>query len=220
MARPRDKYPRTWHLTVSPGVHRDDRQHANDAGFVDIDVVITEKLDGSGVSLHDDGVYARSKVGAPNHPSFDPLKALHAAVAWQIPANLSVFGEWCHAVHTIRYPHLPTDDELYVFAVRDDDTGMFWPWDDVAALAGSLQLPTVPVLFTGRFGTLANLHGTIAGLAGQPSVFGPDREGVVVRQVAGFPAAEFPARVGKWVRAGHVAGQHWRRFDVRRHQER
>lgn len=219
MSRHPEKYPRTWHLACSPGKHRDDRQHDDDSHLVGVEVVITEKLDGSGVSLHADGVFARSKVGPPNHPSFDALKALHAQLSWKIDGHLGVFGEWCHAVHAITYPKLPPDSELYVFGVRDERTQEWWSFDDVTEYANMLGLPTAPVLWRGTFDTVRELTDTVLRFSQEPSEFGPDREGVVVRTTAGFHTDEFTNHVAKWVRPNHVAGEHWTRFGVRRHQD-
>jgi hypothetical protein len=214
----RDKYPRTWHLQMSPGQHRDDRQHASDDHLTGLEVVICEKLDGSGVSLHADGLYARSKNGPPNHPSYAPLKALHATISWQLPDHLSLFGEWLHTIHSIHYPQLPAAAELQLFAVRDDRDRTWWSWDDLTDLASQLGLTTTPVLHRGVFTTVDELHATVLELAGGPSTYGPDIEGVVVRTAAGFHDDEFTWRVSKWVREGHVAGQRWERYGIRRHQ--
>lgn len=214
----RAKYPRTWHLAISPGKHRDDRQHRSDDHLVGVEVVVLEKLDGSGVSLHREGVFARSKLATPTHPSYSPLKALHASVAWQLPRRLSVFGEWLHTIHSIRYPDLSVSEELQLFAVRDDERSLWWSWDEVAELADSLGLRSAPVLWRGTFANVEELHERVLATATAPSLFGPDREGVVVRTTAGFADDQFPFRVGKWVREHHVAGERWERFGVRRHQ--
>jgi len=214
----RSKYPRTPHLFCSPGGSRDDRRLPDDRVLLGEELVILEKLDGSGVSLHREGVFARSKQASPTHPSFSPLKALHATVAWRLPDHLSLFGEWLHTVHSVRYPALPVTEELQVFAVRDDAQGWWWGWDEVTALADELGLQTAPVLDWDRFTDVAELHRRVTELAGAPSVFGPEREGVVVRVAAGFPDADFATSVAKWVRAGHVAGLRWERFGVIRHQ--
>lgn len=213
-----DKYPRTWHLSISPGQHREDRQHADDSHLVGVEVAILEKLDGSGVSLHRGGLYARSKAGPPTHPSYDPLKALHAQVAWQLPTHLSLFGEWLHTVHTIVYPQLPAEQELQTFAVRDERDGSWLGLDEVERVTAVLGLTHAPVLERGRFDTVAALHAAVTAHAGAPSVYGPEREGVVVRTVSRFPTDRFHWQVAKWVRDGHVAGERWERHGIRRHQ--
>lgn len=211
------KYPRTLHVPSSPGGTRDDRRLVSLEGFVGVDVVVTEKLDGSNVALSRDHVFARSHGGAPAHPSFAPLKAIHAGVAWQIPEGVSVFGEWCHAVHSIRYPSLPVDAELSVFAVRDDADGTWRSWDDVAGLAAALGLVTVPELARLAPASTGELAGVLETHAQAPSVYGPDREGVVVRVAAAFD--DFATAVAKWVRADHVqTDEHWSHAQVRLHR--
>lgn len=72
-------------------------------------MVITEKLDGSNVALRADSAYpfARSRAGPPSHPSFAPLKALHASLRSYIPEGVTVYGEWLYAVHTLVYEWIP-----------------------------------------------------------------------------------------------------------------
>jgi len=68
-----------------------------------------------------------------------------------------------------------------------------------------LGLPTVPVLWRGRFPMEHSLQFDCP--LGQ--------EGYVVRVAGSFPYREFRRRVGKYVRAGHVATHgHWMRQQV------
>lgn len=56
------KYPRTFHLPYSKGSTNDDRISDSTKSLIGIDIVITEKLDGSNASITRDGVYGRSHV--------------------------------------------------------------------------------------------------------------------------------------------------------------
>jgi hypothetical protein len=153
-------------------------------------------------------VFARSHAGPPAHESFDVAKATHARIRHLIPQGVSVFCEYCYAVHSIAYDALP--DCSLVFGVRDDARGTWWDWDRTAALAVELGLPTVPVLFRGTVGSERELERLTTSLAAEPSAFGGAREGVVVRLAGAFPDAAFAQSLAKWVRDGHVTtDEHW-----------
>lgn len=214
------KYPRTFHLPNSPGATRDDRVASDVSALVGREVVVTEKLDGSNVALTSSGPFARSHNGAPAHPSFHPLRAVWAERAALLHPEVTVFAEWCYAVHSIRYPDLRPERWCQVIAARHDRTGVWLSWDEVSAEASRLSLPTVPVLWRGVFASAAELTATTETLARQGSVFGPDREGVVVRAASSFFDDCFPTHVAKWVRANHVrTDRHWRSGPVIRHDE-
>lgn len=203
------KYPRTAHLPGSPGTSRDDRVLADASRLVGTDVVLSEKLDGSNVALTSTSLFARSHAGPPTHASFSPLKAIHAGLAWRIPPRVTVFGEWCHAVHSLAYPQLAPADELAVLGVRDDGSGRWWGVESTYRLAHELGLATPPLLARRSFATLEELSATCARLTDEPSAYGPIREGVVVRVAGSFAEDDFGICVAKWVRAGFVAGEHW-----------
>ena len=54
------KYPGTPYWPYSPAVGREDGVHPDPRRFVGVPVVVTEKLDGSNILLHDGKVYGRS----------------------------------------------------------------------------------------------------------------------------------------------------------------
>ena len=204
------KYNRTPHLPWSPGGTSDDRRIESVESFLCTDIVVTEKLDGSNVCLEAEGCFARSHAAAPNHPSFDAFKALHARVRGRIPANTQVFGEWLYARHSIGYDKLPS--YLMVFGVRNLTTNMWASWEEVEMWAEELGAPTVPVLakesWLNREWKLRDLTESLAAL---PSRCGGVREGVVVRKAAGFSDADFGLSLAKWVRKDHVqTDDHWK----------
>jgi hypothetical protein len=203
------KYPRTPHLPWSPGVSNDDRIIDSLDSLLNRPVVILEKLDGSNVCLESDSVFARSHSGPPTHPSFDRLKALHAANRWQIPPDYQVFGEWVYAVHSIKYDHLP--GYLMLFGARDLEVPVWEPWAFVQSWAQCLEVHAAPVLAEGTYTTEAELKAITEKLANQPSLYGATREGVVVRAAGAFKDEDFGKCVAKWVRPGHVdpAADHW-----------
>jgi hypothetical protein len=141
------KYPRTPHLPWSPGGTPDDKTLYAADHFVGRPVVITEKLDGSNVTMTSDEVFARSHAGPPGHPSFDYAKARAAQLRHAIPPGVSVFFEYCFAVHSIVYDCVPV--YLFVIGVRDDESGLWWDWEATELMAADLGLITAPVLYRG-----------------------------------------------------------------------
>ncbi|WP_394850209.1 RNA ligase family protein [Pendulispora brunnea] len=202
------KYPRSFHLPWSPGGTSDDKRLHDVSGLLGVELVVTEKCDGSNLTYTRHSVFSRSHAGPPSHPSFDLAKATHARLGYLISEGTSVFCEYCYAVHSIEYRALP--DYSLVFGVRDDQSGTWWEWDMVTAQAADLGLPTVPVLFRGILETERQLQALTEDLAAQPSAFGGIREGVVVRRAAVFGNTEFPRSLAKWVRKDHVTtDEHW-----------
>ena len=211
------KYPRTMHFPFSPGSTSDDKFMSNDDfdRFVGHDLVYTEKLDGSNVCLTRSNVYSRSHSGPPGHKSFDRLQELHAVFQAQnlIWNGLSVFGEWCYAVHSISY--LMLQHPLNIFGIREDETGEWWDWDEVSKYAKHLGVPTVPVILRGAVGSKEEVRKIIESFAPLSSIYGPQREGLVVRRADSYH--DFDGAVGKWVRKNHVqTDQHWTRKPVER----
>jgi hypothetical protein len=202
------KYPRSFHLPWSPGGTSDDKRLKDVSALIGVPLVITEKCDGSNLTYTRTSVFSRSHSGPPGHPSFALAKATHGRIAHLVSEGLSVFCEYCYAVHSIAYSALP--DYSLVFGVRDDTEGLWWDWDMVAAQAADLGLPTVPVVFRGSVGSESELQSLTERLAREPSVLGGQREGVVVRPAGSFPDAAFSKSLGKWVRKDHVqTDEHW-----------
>ncbi|WP_437544662.1 RNA ligase family protein [Sorangium sp. So ce367] len=208
------KYPRSFHLPWSPGGTSDDKRMADVSGLLGVEIVITEKCDGSNLTYTRASVFSRSHSGPPSHPSFDLAKATHASIAHLLSEGMSLFCEYCYAIHSIEYEALP--GYSLVFGVRDDVRGLFWEWDMVVAQANDLGLPTVPVLFRGTVEGERELEALTTALAREPSAFGGPREGVVVRAAGEFPDAAFQRRLAKWVRRGHVqTDEHWMHQEIR-----
>jgi hypothetical protein len=202
------KYPRSFHLPWSPGGTSDDKRLSDVSALIGAPIVITEKCDGSNLTYTRKSVFSRSHSGPPSHPSFDLAKATHATISHLISQGLSIFCEYCYAVHSIAYMALPSYS--LVFGVRDDASGVWWDWDMVSAQASDLGLPTVPLIFRGEVQSEAELKSLTDHLAREPSVLGGAREGVVVRVAGPFKDAEFSRSLGKWVRKGHVqTDEHW-----------
>lgn len=91
-----------------------------------------------------------------------------------------------------------------LFGARFDETKQWASWEDVEIYAAFLDLPTVPVLWTGVIESEEQLQELVETFAREPSACGGEREGVVVRLADAFEDDEFPRAVAKWVRKSHI----------------
>ena len=94
-----------------------------------------------------------------------------------------------------------------MYAANDGER--WYSWDEVEDMAKILDVPTVPVLWRGIAESEKQITDLIMKFVNEPSVFGPEREGIVMRTVEGFSFEEngeeaFPHHVCKWVRPHHV----------------
>ena len=203
------KYPKTPYWPWSPFIGRDDTVHKNPDRFVGEPVVVTEKLDGGNTLLHSGEVYGRS-VSAPCEGKWMAMVKKHHA--WKVrEPDLYLYGEDIYGVHSISYDPVPESRTFHAFALRGGD-GAFASFSKVETYAKQQGIPVVPVLFKGRFRSLAEIRAFLKRAHGEASLLGGEREGVVLRLARGFPAAEFQNSVCKSVRPGHVqSDEHWTR---------
>ncbi len=203
------KYPSTPYWPWSPTLGRGDAVHANPERFVGEAVVVTEKLDGGNTLLHSRKVYSRS-VSAPSDGKWMAMVKKHHAWKATEP-DLYLYGEDIYGVHSIAYEPVAEHGTFHAFALRNGD-GRFGSFAEVEEYAGRLEIPVVPVLFRGRFRSVADIRSFVDRAHREPSALGGEREGVVLRLARGFPATEFPDNVCKSVRVGHVqTDEHWTR---------
>lgn len=212
------KYNRTFHFPFSPGATNDDKIATSMDKLIGVPIVITEKMDGSNTSLETDGCFARTHTGAPTHPSFNMLKALHSSIKSIMEPGTQLFGEWCFAKHSIEYSELPSYFMLFgVRYLNNDGKGKHrWgSWTDVEMWAGDLGIATVPLLFTGKVSSEKELQQLVESFMNQPSSCGGIREGVVVRLAQSFSDNDFSSCVMKCVRANHVqTSEHWKDQEI------
>ena len=203
------KYPSTPYWPWSPAIGREDDVHRNPARFLEDAVVVTEKLDGGNTLLHAGRVYARS-VSAPSEDRWMAMVKKHHA--WKVnEPDVYLYGEDIYGVHSIAYGPVAEYETFYAFALRDAD-GRFAAFADVESYAKRREIPVVPVLFRGRFGSVEEMRDFVARAHEEPSVLGGEREGVVLRLARAFPAGELEDNVCKSVRVGHVqTDEHWTR---------
>lgn len=203
------KYPRTYHLPWSPGATSDDKISNSTNNLIGIDIVITEKLDGSNTSMINTGVFGRSHAVFTKNEWDREVRQLHdLKVRGQLEDNVFLFGENMEGIHSIEYSNLKS--YFYLFGVRDNN--IWIPWDSVEEYSYLLEIPTVPVLFKGKVNDEKELKSIVDNLVNRKSELGGEREGIVVRNAGLFHNDDFAENVMKWVRKGHVTtDQHWTR---------
>lgn len=197
----RYKYPRTPHLSFSPGKTQDDISFGNIDWFSEKTVVVTEKLDGECTTIYPDGYCHARSMDSKHHPSRSWVKARAAEFAPLIPEGHRVCGEYLYAEHSIPYKSL--DSYFYLFAVFCGEKCLSWA--ETVGLADIIGVPTVPVLYFGPWDEAAIKRCWIG-----KSKVGGDQEGYVVRCADAFTVEEFQRSVAKYVRKGHVTTtDHW-----------
>jgi hypothetical protein len=178
------------------------------SSLVGVDIVITEKLDGSNTSLTKDGVYGRSHVDFTKNPWDVKSWELWNRIKNDIDKDIFIFGEGMYGIHSILYSNLKS--YFYIFGVRDNN--IWVSWDQVDEYSFLLDIPTVPVLFKGVVNSEKELKTLTEDLTSKPSELGGVREGIVVRNANMFHNDDFSSNVMKWVRKGHVqTDEHWTR---------
>lgn len=183
------RFPHTPHVAwLGEGQPRDDKvlSPAEADAFLDGEVVVEEKMDGANIGFSIDhhaelvvqnrGSYIDRAVPAPQFRHLFSWLAPHEdALREMLFPHLMLFGEWCYAVHSIRYAQLP--DWFLVFDVYDRDAKQFWSTVRRDALARSLGLATVPQVGQRRY-SLQELIGLLG-----PSHHGSSAaEGVYIRR--------------------------------------
>ncbi len=202
------KYPRTPYWPASPSQGRATERHECPARFVGPEVVVTEKIDGGNTMIHRGEVYARS-TAAPSHDGWMAMVRKH--MAWRVQEDdLYLYGEDIYAVHSIEYDAIAEDRTFFAFAIRRADR--FASFTELESYARGHGIPLVPVLYRGRFDSLAAIQSFIDHAHACPSALGGLREGLVLRIAGSFPVSDFARNVCKSVRPNHVqTPQHWRR---------
>ncbi len=211
------KYPSTPHVPFSPSVHADDFVGADFSaicGSLGGRVIVTEKLDGGNCCLRDGKVFGRTHSHEATHWSFGSVKQLymtllmtHYEVFESKYPGLELYGENMTAIHSIDYDRLCSSFYLFGAACRKKDGTREWfSWDEVSELAATLEIPTVPLVFDGRFQTMEQLAQLLKAEAAQNSRVSSEiaGEGFVVRAARRFDDAEFERCIFKYVRENHV----------------
>lgn len=197
----RVKYPRTFHLPWSPGIHDDDRVIPSMAAFEGEWVIVTEKMDGENTTLYTDYFHARS-VDGRSHPSQDRAKAIHSEFAHDIPHDWRINCENVYAEHSIPYKNLRSF--LLGFGVWNE-RNVCLSWKETKEWFALLGITPVRVIYSGIYD-----EKLIKSLYDEDKDWSTS-EGYVVRVARSFDFGEFHKCVAKYVRKGHVqTNKHWK----------
>jgi len=208
------RFPHTPHIAwLGEGRPRNDKVLAPHEvrELLSHEVLVEEKVDGAnlGFSVDEHGVLRAQSRGS--YVSLDggrgqwrPLKRWLALrshdLAEALFPDLVLFGEWCYAVHSVRYTRLP--DWFLAFDVYDRARGEFWSAERRNTLAAKLGLAVVPALGSGRF----DLAGLRALLGGSRLTDGPAEGLYLRREAAGLLVARAKLVRREFVQA---INEHW-----------
>ena len=211
------RFPHTPHLAwLGEGSPRDDKVMSPNevTALLAGDVVVEEKLDGAnvGLSLAPDGSLRAQNRGQylaePHAGQFARLPAWLAQHSDGLYAvlkpNLTLFGEWCAARHSLDYAALP--DWFLLFDVYDRTADRFWSSSRRNALATGAGLLTVPQLLHGK-ATVQTLKKLVSDTASRYRAGA--LEGVVIRR----ESADWCEARAKLVRPDftQTIDTHWRK---------
>lgn len=230
------KYHSTRHLPFSNIGDQDDTYLRTVDPFLDIPLVITEKMDGSNAMLIKDMEHpVRARNGSQaNHKSFSMLKDIYWEIHEDMPSDIQIFGEWLYAKHSIHYGCNCIEEcqdvgkslseyfeneygnRVYfqIFGVYNMEFDFWYSWPETEKIADELGFPTVPVIDVSgnkdkpMYVNKNQFYEDVYEKAQE--VIGNGGEGVVVRSKYPFHYGEFRKRVGKYVRKNHVKSEeHW-----------
>lgn len=187
------KYPSTPHLPFSETVTSDLTLTKNGLDFSSgVELIVTEKMDGGNISMYRDGFHARSldsDIGTWDHLA----KAECSARRFLIPERYRISGEYLAARRSVAYHDLKAP--ILVFGAWYGE--QLLDWDETQALADSIGLPTVSVLYRGTDWNGALNAWSKFGRTSETS------EGFVVRYSGAFSLQEFPERIAN-ISAGRL----------------
>jgi hypothetical protein len=193
------KYPRTYHLPWSLGMHDDDRMHFSTNQWQDKLVVITEKMDGENTTMYSDHIHARS-IESKNHPSRTWIKNFWSQIAHLIPEGWRVCGENLYAKHSIGYNNLRS--YFLGFSVWNDKN-ICLSWPETLEWFNLLEIEPVLTLWSGIYNESV-CKSFIDSMDFEVS------EGYVLRTQSEFSYLDFNKYVGKFVRPDHIkTTKHW-----------
>jgi ATP-dependent RNA circularization protein (DNA/RNA ligase family) len=212
------RFPHTPHLAwLGDAKPRDDKvlSESERRDFLKHELIVEEKVDGGnlGLSVSDNGeVRAQNRGGylTPSsvHPQFKTLFSWVArrrdALVEALYPDLILFGEWCYAVHSIRYTRLP--DWFLAFDIYDRRRDGFWSVQERDALVDRLGVARVPELASGHFSLRA-----LQQRLGESRLGAPMAEGLYLRR------NDDPGARSKLVRPEftQAIAEHWSRRAIK-----
>lgn len=203
----RVKYPRTPKLPTSPKRDADDILVDPEELFGGRAVVASIKMDGESASVGRDYYHARS-LDFGYHPTRAWMKALAARVGPELPEGWRACFENCAGTHSIPYKGLPS----YALLISLwDEQNRTLSWKETVEWAELLEVPTVPVFYTGVYDGAA----IQAAYEAFPPPWSDRKEGYVIRLAESFSYRDFPRSCAKYVEADFVIGnEHWTSGEV------
>lgn len=193
MPQNRLKYPRTYHLNFSEGIHSDDKVIETLDYLKGKEVIVSEKLDGENTTLATEYFHARS-LDSPYNFTRSWVKQLHTIISNEIPEGWRFCGENVAYYHSINYKNL--DSFFYLFSIWTDKN-VCLSWDDMVEWADVLDLAVPKVLYRDVFD-----EKKLAEIA--KNLDTTTTEGFTVRIADSFKYEDFSKSLTKWVRKGHV----------------
>jgi len=205
------KYPRTPHLPMSPGVNPDDISLDTLAQFENLEVVVTEKLDGECTTMMRDHYHARS-LDSRHHPSRSAVKALWGNVRYMIPEGWRIVGENVYAKHSIHYTDL--EGYFYGFSVWNSEN-ISLSWEETVAFLDDLNIPHVHQFYQGPYVGMDDILNMYEIYKCEREEEGQEVEGFVMKNIDRFYYDDFGNNIAKYVRKGHVqTDEHWMHQEV------
>lgn len=199
-------YPRTPHLPISPGATSDDKHASREALEYlasGIPLVLTEKMDGSNLSLYRDNFHGRSR-DSGTHLWDTYAKKIWSQIRFDIPEGWRISGESMYARRSVAYENL--ESPIYIIGIWNEKNNLI-SWADTQEWAQMLNLPTVPTLYEGTsFKEATTLW--------SKNFSSETSEGFVIRDAGEIPYEKFGSHIAKYVRANHVrTSADWRHRD-------
>lgn len=181
------KFPTTPHLLwLGATAARADKVLTRDEAesFLRHSLIVEEKVDGANLGLSFDShgnLLAQNRGNYLERGTKDQFAPLWAWLSERetrlfdaLEDRLMLFGEWCHAGHSIHYTRLP--DWFLAFDVFDKQEQRFLSSVRRDAIIQKLKLHTVPTISTGRFSLV-----DIPRLIGQSALYDGPMEGIYLR---------------------------------------
>jgi hypothetical protein len=194
------KYPRTYHVSWSPGVTDDDRIQKDMSYFENKQVVVTRKMDGENFTGYGNYCHARS-IDGRHHYTRDWAKNFWMQRSYELPTGWRVCGENLYAEHSIPYEDL--ESYLLGFSIWNEKNQCL-SWDETKEWFGLLEIDYVPVLYEGLYD-----ENKIKGLY-DPKKDYHEHEGYVIRLAESFDYKDLRKSTVKYVRENHVQSRkHW-----------
>ena len=191
------KYPRTYHVSWSPGKTSDDKTQFDLSSFEGKYIVLTEKMDGENSTISREYTHARS-LDSADHLSRHWLKGMWGNMRYDIPEGWRICGENLYAKHSLGYDNLSS--YFMVFSIWNEKNECL-SISETMEWCQLLNLQFVPVLYHGKFDLefVKNFK-----------IDTEKQEGFVMRIVDSFHYDDFNKFVVKWVRKSHVnTDSHW-----------